>query len=360
MNGRSCKHGSEVALIRERTRLTTAMLLLFLLLVPLTACAAALLPADTEGYAQTADPAGMEFRGLIWRTIDRYYHPGIYAEIYDPTSNRRLLNKAKAAGANFLLLRAFYSCSQGGELTGNDAEAEHYPGEAIDAAHAEGFGVFLTPYVESACFWPKRKCTLSEEVWTEVVRKWAGFAQEHGVELFAPGFEMSLIFEPSRAAGWYKDVLPELRKVYFGRIAAAEHPYIGTGRWEPLAREGAFVGYDCFGIAVFPWKRYGDEIDMRSLADYRADVAERAELARKIAYKNGIGCVFISALGMDLWRGGGPDPLTRAKAYQLGLEVAAQYGLSGVFLHSWASEPDQLNGATEVEEMLRRNWAEQK
>ena len=313
--------------------------------------------AALTSYA-LARPVGMEFRGLIWRTIDRYYHAGIYAEMYDPESNHCLLNKAKEAGANFLLVRAFYSCSQSGELVGNDAEAEDYLGRAIDQAHAEGFGIFLTPYVESACFWPDQECVLSEEVWTEVVLKWAAFAEEHEVELFAPGFEMSLIFEPEQAAGWYKEVLPELRKVYSGRIAIAEHPYIGTGRWEVLNREGAFVGYDSFGIAVFPWKRYGDEIDMRSLDDYRADAAQRAELALGIARRQGIETVFISALGMDLWRGGEPDPTTRAKGYEIGIEVAAQHGLSGAFLHSWASEPDQLGSSTEVEEMLRQIWAE--
>ena len=305
-----------------------------------------------------ADPAGMEFRGLIWRTIDRYYHPGIYAEIYDQASNRRLLDKAREAGANFLLLRNFYSCSQGGELSGDEAEAERYLGQAIAAAHAAGFGVFLTPYVESAYFWPERRCALFEEAWTEAVLKWATFAEEHAVELFSPGFEMSLIFEPARAAGWYQGILPRLRRVYSCRIAVAEHPYIGTGRWQVLDREGAFAGYDCFGIAVFPWKRYGDEIDLRTLDDYRADVVQRAELALGIAHRQGIDCVFFSALGMDLWRGGEPDPGTRARAYELGLRVAAQYGLCGVFLHSWASEPDQLGSSTAVERMLRRVWAE--
>ena len=47
---------------------------------------------------------------------------------------------------------------------------------------------------------------------------------------------------------------------------------------------------------------------------------------------------------------------TRARAYELGLQVAARYGLRGVFLHSWASEPDQLGPSTAVEAMLRRVW----
>ena len=346
---REDKKGDGAAL--PRTGLA-APLVILLTLVALPLC----WPTFPSPRVYAADPAGLEFRGLIWRTIDRYYHPGIYAEIYGPEEDRRLLGKARAVGANFLLLRAFYSCSESGELVGDDAEAGYYLGQAIAAAHAEGFGVFLTPYVESACFWPDRECTLAEGAWTQVVLKWAAFAAEHGVELFAPGFEMSLIFPPALAASWYQEILPRLRRAYPGRIAVAEHPYIGTGRWEVLDREGAFAGYDCFGISVFPWKRYGDEIDMRSLADYRADVVERAELARGIAGRQGIDCVFFSALGMDLWCGGEPDPEIRARAYELGIRVAARYDLCGVFLHSWASEPDQLGSSTAVEAMLRRVW----
>lgn len=109
---------------------------------------------------------------------------------------------------------------------------------------------------------------------------------------------------------------------------------------------------------MFPWKRYGDEIDLRSLEDYRADAVRRAELALGIACRQGIDCGFFSALGMDLWHGGEPDPATRARGYEIGLQVAAQYGLRGVFLHIWASEPDHLGSSTAVERMLRRVWAE--
>jgi len=36
----------------------------------------------------------LEMRGLTWRTIVYYYRPGIYREIYNPSSNRRFLAKA--------------------------------------------------------------------------------------------------------------------------------------------------------------------------------------------------------------------------------------------------------------------------
>ena len=47
---------------------------------------------------------------------------------------------------------------------------------------------------------------------------------------------------------------------------------------------------------------------------------------------------------------------TRARAYEPGHWVAAECGLRGVFLHSWASEPDQLGASTAVEAILRRVW----
>ena len=59
---------------------------------------------------------------------------------------------------------------------------------------------------------------------------------------------------------------------------------------------------------------------------------------------------------MDLWCGGEPDPEIRARAYELGIRVAARYGLCGVFLNTWASEPDQLGSSTAVEAMLQRVW----
>ena len=293
-------------------------------------------------------------QGLIWRTIAYYYHSGIYGEIYNAESNLRLVTKAMNVGANYLLVRAFYSCTEDGELIGDDAEAERYLRAAMTTAHDFGIKIFLTPYVESADFWPERRCQLSEGTWTEAVLHWAAFAQENNIELFAPGFEMSLIMDADEAGEWLKGILPAIREIYSGKITTAEHPYIG--RWEVLERHNAFAGYDCIGMTVFPWKEYDGEIDMRSFEDYRNDVRERAEIINYLGDKYGIDCRLVATLGMDLWQGQEPTPTIRAQAYEIGLDVLEEFGLTGVFLHIWASESDHLGDSEEVEEMLRRRW----
>jgi len=130
----------------------------------------------------------LEIRGLTWRTIGYYYHPGIYKEIYNPWSNERLLEKAAQVGANWLHVRAFYDGTQDGRLIGNLTEAQEALGEAIAAAHARGFKIFLSPYVDSHDYWVLKRWTLDGEVWAQTVLAWAQFAQDNHVEMFAPGW----------------------------------------------------------------------------------------------------------------------------------------------------------------------------
>ncbi len=161
-------------------------------------------------------------RGLTWRTISYYYHPGIYKEIYNYESNIRLLKKAKEVGANYLLIRVFYSGTKDGGLVGNDVEAEQQLREAIAMAHDQKMHILLTPYVESRDYWDK-KWILSEEVWTDIVLKWASFAEKNNVEMFAPGVEMNLILDKEKVGAWFKEILPKIRSVYSGKVITAEH-----------------------------------------------------------------------------------------------------------------------------------------
>ena len=80
-----------------------------------------------------------EIQGLMWRTIAYYYHPGIYREMYNPESNLRLISKAKNAGANYLLIRAFYNCDEDGSLIGNDSLVPHGTILADDVVVANGY-----------------------------------------------------------------------------------------------------------------------------------------------------------------------------------------------------------------------------
>jgi len=319
-------------------------------------CAAILVvPAVQVAVGAASGNGTLEIRGLTWRTIAYYYHPGIYKEIYNSWSNERLLEKAAEVGGNWLSVRAFYDGTEDGGLVGNDEEAQEALREAIAAAHARGFKIFLSPYVDSHDYWVLKRWTLDGEVWTQTVLFWARFAQGNDVEMFSPGVEMSLIFDAETAGEWLRQILPQIRAAYEGQIVTAEHPYID--RWEILDQHRAFEGYDGIGMTIFPWKRYADGTHgIRSLEDFVADVRERSWIIHFLGDKYGIECRFVATLGMDFWQGGEPDPIARAQGYGLALDVLAQAGLSGVFFHLWASEPDHLGDSTVVEEMLQSRW----
>jgi len=306
-----------------------------------------------HGYRFPEPREEFKIQGLMW-ALAYYYHTGIYREFYNHWSNLRLIVKAKNVGANYLLVRAFYNGTQDGALIGDDEEAELCLREAIATAHNYGIKIFLTPFIDSAQFWPKRRWELSKELWTNVVLKWAKFAEENEVELFAPGVEMSLIMDADEAGEWFKAILPKIREVYNGKIATAEHPYIG--RWETLDRHSAFAGYDCIGMAIFPWKDYDGEIDIRSFEDYENDVRERAKIIAGLARKYKIDCKIAATLGMDFWQGSEPNATIRARGYEIALNVFKEYNFTGVFLHRWESDSDA--GGKEVENMLRRRWTE--
>lgn len=295
-----------------------------------------------------------EIQGLIWRSIAYYYHPGIYQEMYNSKSNLRLISKAKNAGANYLLVRAFYNCDKDGSLIGNDEEAELYLKEAIATAHNYRIKIFLTPFVESMEFWPERKWQLSAEEWTKAVLKWARFAEENNVELFAPGFEMAIIMDKREARDWFKEILPQIRQVYSGKVVFAEIPY--GEQWEFLEESNIFAGYDCVGITIFPWKDYDGAHDMRSFEDLRNHVEEQVKKLNDLGEKYNTDCRFVATQGMDFWHGEEPTPGIRAKGYEIALDVLKEHNLSGVFLHLWASEPDHLGDSKEVENILRGRW----
>lgn len=168
---------------------------------------------------------------------------------------------------------------------------------------------------------------------------------------------MSLIMDADEAGEWFKKILPEIRKVYSGKVAVAEHPYIDV--WKILESHNAFDGYDCIGMTIFPWKEYDDTAwDIKSLEDYRDDIIERVEIINYLAEKYNINCKFIATLGMDVWQGEWPNATIRAEAYNMGLDVIKDYNLTGVFLFHWASEPDHLGDNREVEKMLGKRWIE--
>jgi hypothetical protein len=251
-------------------------------------------------------------------------------------------------------VRTFYSSTSEGSLVGNTEEAETCLRRAIATAHEQGFKIFLTPFVESMEFWPERKWQLSVSEWTDIVLHWAEFAEENHVELLAPGFEMALIMDKVEAKDWFKDILPRIRAVYHGKVAFAEIPY--GEQWEFLDENRVFEGYDAAGITIFPWKDYGGVHDMRSFEDLKRHAEKQAHKLDELGRRYDTEFWFVATLGIDIWQGKEPDPVTRAKGYEVCLDILKQYGGAGVFLHKWASELDHLGNSIAVEDMLRARW----
>ena len=298
-----------------------------------------------------------EVQGLTWRTISYYYHPGVYKEIYNQRSNIRLIRKAKNVGANYLLVRAFYNGTPDGNLIGNDIAAEKYLKKAISTAHNSGIKILLTPYVESRDYWVTKKWSLSEDVWTGTVLKWARFAEENGVEMFAPGVEMNLIMNENRSGEWLKAILPQIREVYNGKIITAEQYDID--RWKLLDGRDAFAGYDCIGLTVFPRKEYNGVSDIRSFEDYKDYVEGEAKVIDLLSKKYNITCKLAVPIGLDYWRGTEapvPSADVVATATGLSLDILKKHNFTGVFISHWASEPDHFGNNKEVEQMLAKRW----
>jgi len=300
-----------------------------------------------------------EIRGLLWRTVSYYYHPGIYSELYSPEDNLSLISKAKATGANYLLIRAFYNGTEDGGLVGNEEEAKAVLKEAIDLAHQHGMRILLVPYVESRDYWTTKQWVLSENLWTETVLKWARFAQENKVGMFAPGVEMNIIFPEETAATWLKEILPRIREVYKGKIVTAEHYDIE--KWKALDEAESFKGYDCLGFTLFPRKEYDGVSDMRSFKDYRDYIEKEAQVIDTLSEKYDIPCKLAIPMGLDYWRGsypGNPVPPGDiiAQASRFGLDILKEHNFTGVFISHWASEPDHLGNSKEVEKILQERW----
>lgn len=301
-----------------------------------------------------------KIQGLTWRTIS-YYHPGIYEEIYNHESNIRFIRKAKNVGANYLLIRVFYNGTSSGKLIGDDAEAEQYLKEAITMAHDQGLKIFLTPYVESRDYWQMGKWSLSEEVWTDTVLKWARFAEKNSVEMFAPGVEMNLILEENVSGEWFKTILFQIREVYSGKIVTAEHYDIE--RWKILDKCNSFADYDCIGLTFFPRKEYNGVSDIRSFEDYADYVEKEAETIDMLSEKYNILCKLAVPMGLDYWKGSHfskpvPDAAIVAQAMDIGLNILADHNFTGVFISHWASEPDHFGTRKDVEIMLKERWVE--
>lgn len=58
------------------------------------------------------------------------------------------------------------------------------------------------------------------EIYTKRVLEWAELCEECGVEYFSPIAEADLIMNRDRAIAWHAEILPEIRKIFSGKVLA--------------------------------------------------------------------------------------------------------------------------------------------
>lgn len=306
-----------------------------------------------------------EIQGLTWRTEAYFYNDFIYKIMYSKKNNYNILSKARNSGANYMLIRAVYNSDSEGNLKGDDGQASKYLSKAIEEARGYDMKIFLTPFIESVEFFhPEFHWTeyenkdfwiLNKEKWKEKVLYWAEFAEKNNIELFAPGFEMSLIFNKEDSAEFYKEILPEIRKIYTGKIIFVEIPY--GEKFDYLNKENVFENFDCIGITTFPWKNYNNTHDLRGYDDLKDFMEIQAEITNNLSEKYKTDCKIVATYGIDDWYGGYPLPEVYAQGYSLGLNILRENNFTGVFLHLWASEDNHLGkGVEDVELMLKKRW----
>ena len=306
-----------------------------------------------------------EIQGLTWRSEAYFYNDFIYMLMYSEKNNYNFLSKARNSGANYMLIRAVYNSDSSGNLQGDDEQARVYLSRAIKEARKYDMKIFLTPFVESIEFFhpefhwtdyeDKEVWILNKEDWEEKVLYWAEFAEENGVELFAPGFEMSLILDEEQAADFYKEIVPKIREVYNGKIVFAEIPY--GEEFNYLNQEEVFQEFDCIGITAHPWKDYDGVHDLRGYLDLNDFIKMQSEITNNLSKKYGTDCKIIATFGIDDWYGGYPGSEIYAGGYNSGLDIFKKNNFTGVFLHLWASEESHLGDKNDdVEKMLKKRW----
>jgi len=320
-----------------------------------------------RGEDQTKIREEFPVQGMMAISYSYYDRDGIYQDEFGGDIAEIVIANAKNLGANYLFVRATYNSNIQGTIEGNEQDLKIGLKNFIEVAHREGIGIMLSPYIESGnhigAMEPKYPM-IEPEVWTPVALTWARFCQDNNVEIYAPGVEMNIVIKQDKVGQWFKDILPQIRRVYDGQIATNEH--FDIERWKILDQAGSFKGYDYLGMTVFPRKTYLDseEGDIRSLADYRSYIEKQAKIMSNLAKKHRVDKLLVSPVGMDFWKStitfvGGEIPIDiRAEAYSQALDIFKKYKFDAVFLHDEPATNQGVELEKEMADMIKGRWTE--
>jgi len=185
-----------------------------------------------------------------------------------------VFNKAKEAGANYIIITFWVYSDLSGEIAYCEP-AEDRLIQLIREAHSRGFKVWLNirtplkeilPSEEGSLLFelnPELFDGLSDEARSNflknlkpIILKWAEICENEGVEIFTPvaSGQLYLLLLNEEAFTWSNDLLPEVRKVYSGMLVQK----IDLNPWtQQLHRAGLtkevydFKGWDYVSTDIF-------------------------------------------------------------------------------------------------------------
>ncbi len=88
------------------------------------------------------------------------------------------------------------------------------------------------------------------EIYTRRVLEWAELCEECGVEYFSPIAEADLLLGRDRAVAWHAEILPEIRKVFSGKVLAHWSNYGADDHATSLKRHGDWEMVDAYCYRV--------------------------------------------------------------------------------------------------------------
>jgi len=219
----------------------------------------------------------------------------------------------------------------------------------INRAHQFGLKVMLKPHIdlldESAGLYRGDIGFQNETDWQEwflgylkFILHYAKIAEQARVELFCIGTE--LCFASTQAAFWQKEIIPQIRKAYSGKL-------IYAANWDEYKNIRFWGDLDCVGIdAYFPltqkkspeyeeikagWIKWADEIERWQKA------INKPVILTEIGYRS---CEFAATSPWDYSLGKEVNLEIQADCYRAALDVLCQrYWCKGLYWWYWKPSP---------------------
>lgn len=224
--------------------------------------------------------------------------PDIYLGIWMPAvtfPGRQSMEKRedlKQIGANTAAFAVQILYSEGGEIKQEDIEAAKNKARKFIRYYKEaGLAIFLSPEPVLSDYYgepgpiPVRVREIFLENYKPVIIELAKIAEEEQVEIFSPMNEPDYKLGINRCSEWGQEILPEIKKVYSGKIL-----WNGSlARAFDVGKRIDFSGYDIVGFTIFPW---------RGLTNYNRKIKFYIDTIRQQAREDNVEKVFISEFGV--------------------------------------------------------------